>query len=61
MTLAKQRRQFGEWMECMPSRFLEELPAEDVEHEGRGDARPEQNRARGRATLNSLKGMFDDL
>ncbi|MBV0933222.1 DNA helicase Rep [Marinobacterium weihaiense] len=61
MTLAKQRRQFGEWMECMPSRFLDELPAEDIEHEGRGDARPEQNRARGRATLNSLKGMFDDL
>lgn len=61
MTLAKQRRQFGEWQECMPSRFLDELPADDLEHEGRGDDRPEQNRARGRATLNSLKGMFDDL
>ncbi|MBP0047154.1 DNA helicase Rep [Marinobacterium sp. AK62] len=61
MTLAKQRRQFGEWQECMPSRFLDELPTDDLEHEGRGDDRPEQNRAKGRATLNSLKGMFDDL
>jgi len=61
MTLAKQRRQFGEWMDCTPSRFLDELPQEDLEREGLGEASPEQNRARGRATLNSLKGLLDDL
>ncbi len=61
MTLAKKRRQFGEEVECAPSRFLEELPADDIEIEGAGQASPEQNRKRGNATLNSLKGMFDDL
>jgi ATP-dependent DNA helicase Rep len=61
MTLAKKRRQFGEEVECAPSRFLEELPQEDLEIEGLGPASPAQNRARGNATLNSLKGMFDDL
>lgn len=61
MTLAKQRRQFGEWMDCTPSRFIDELPQEDLEREGLGEASPEQNRARGRATLNGLKGLLDDL
>jgi ATP-dependent DNA helicase Rep len=61
MTLAKQRRQFGEWVDCTPSRFIDELPQEDLVREGLGEASPEQNRARGRATLSSLKGMFDDL
>jgi len=61
MTLARQRRQFGEWVDCTPSRFLDELPQDDLQHEGLGEASPEQNRARGRATLSSLKGMFDDL
>lgn len=61
MTLAKKRRQFGEEVECAPSRFLEELPADDLEIEGLGAASPEQNRVRGQATLSSLKKMFDDL
>jgi ATP-dependent DNA helicase Rep len=61
MTLAKQRRQFGEWMDCTPSRFIDELPQEDLEREGLGEVSPEQNRARGRATLSGLKGLLDDL
>ncbi|WP_027853400.1 DNA helicase Rep [Marinobacterium litorale] len=61
MTLAKKRRQFGEEVECAPSRFLEELPADDLETEGLGQISIEQNRAKGNATLNGLKGMFDDL
>ncbi len=61
MTLAKKRRQFGEEVECAPSRFLDELPAEDIEREGLGDVSPEQNRAKGRATLSGLRGLLDDL
>ncbi|MBS99177.1 MAG: DNA helicase Rep [Oceanospirillaceae bacterium] len=61
MTLAKKRRQFGEEVECAPSRFLEELPADDLETEGLGQVSVEQNRAKGNATLNGLKGLFDDL
>jgi len=61
MTLARQRKQFGELIDCTPSRFLDELPQEDLEVEGNGEKNPELNKARGRATLNSLRNMFDDL
>lgn len=61
MTLAKKRKQYGEMVECAPSRFLDELPSEDVEHEGLGEHNPEKNRSRGRETLSGLKSMFDDL
>jgi len=32
-----------------------------LEVEGNGEKNPEANKARGRATLNSLRNMFDDL
>ena len=54
LTLAARRRQFGEVFETTPSRFLEELPAEDVEREGFGEHCPEVNQTRGRETLDSL-------
>jgi ATP-dependent DNA helicase Rep len=61
MTLARQRKQFGELLDCTPSRFLDELPPEDLSIEGGAEKDPELNKARGRATLNSLRNMFDDL
>ncbi|NVK40590.1 MAG: DNA helicase Rep [Oceanospirillaceae bacterium] len=60
MTLAKQRKQYGEVVDCMPSRFLDEVPQEDLEIEGQ-ERSEDQNRARGRATLNSLKSLLDGL
>ncbi|WP_067869785.1 DNA helicase Rep [Neptuniibacter marinus] len=59
ITLAKQRKQYGEVLDCLPSRFLDELPPEDLEIEGAGEKCPVQNQKRGQATLNSLKNMFD--
>lgn len=60
ITLARQRKQFGELIDCTPSRFLDELPKEDLEIEG-GEKNEEANRARGRETLNNLRSLFDDL
>ena len=54
MTLAGKRKQFGEVFETTPSRFIDELPAEDVEREGFGDHCPEKNQQRGRETLDNL-------
>lgn len=54
MTLAGKRKQFGEVFETAPSRFLDELPEEDVEREGFGDHCPEKNQQRGRETLDNL-------
>ena len=59
MTLAGKRKQFGDISETTPSRFLDELPAEDVEREGFGDFDPQKNYARGEETITSLLNMFD--
>ena len=61
MTLARQRKQFGEVLDCTPSRFLDELPQDALQIEGNGEKDPKVNKARGQATLNSLRNMFDDL
>lgn len=59
MTLAGKRKQFGEMSETTPSRFLEELSAEDVEWEGFGEHNPQQNLAKGEETLANLLNLFD--
>jgi ATP-dependent DNA helicase Rep len=59
MTLAGKRKQFGEHSETTPSRFLEELPQDDVEREGFGAPSAEKNTARGAETLSSLLNLFD--
>ncbi len=59
MTLAGKRKQFGEFSETTPSRFLNELPVEDVEREGFGAANQEKNVAKGEETLSHLLNLFD--
>lgn len=59
ITLAKQRKQYGEVLDCIPSRFLDELPQEDLEVEGAGEKCQVTNQKRGKATLDSLKNLFD--
>ncbi len=60
LTLTRQRKQYGEMIDSVPSRFLDELPADDIEWEGREEGCKEANQARGNATLSSLKNMFID-
>lgn len=59
MTLAGKRKQFGEFSETTPSRFLDELPKEDVEYEGFGESCVEKNTAQGKETISSLLNLFD--
>jgi ATP-dependent DNA helicase Rep len=59
MTLAGKRKQFGEHSETTPSRFLDELPKEDVEHEGFGERSAAKNTAQGAETISSLLNLFD--
>jgi len=59
MTLAGSRKQFGEKQESAPSRFLDELPEEDIEQEGFGEVTKEQIEKKGEETLSSLRNMFD--
>jgi ATP-dependent DNA helicase Rep len=58
-SFAVRRRRYGEPVECEPSRFLSELPAEDLDWEDRA-ATPttEERMERGRAQLAHLKGFL---
>jgi len=58
MTMAMKRRQFGETVKCEPSRFIAELPGEDLHWQGGGEDSREANAARGQETLAGLKGLF---
>lgn len=61
MTLAATRKQYGEQIDCMPSRFLDELPEEDLEWEGMGEERSqEEKKAIGKAHLSNLKALLSD-
>ncbi|MBE0486527.1 DNA helicase Rep [Marinobacter sp.] len=56
LTYAASRKQYGEKLETIPSRFLDELPEDDVKWEGMGDQDKEANQKKGKATLSALLG-----
>jgi len=59
MSYAARRKQYGEMTACEPSRFLHELPQDDLEWEGRGDdVCPEKKKERGQANLANLKNIL---
>lgn len=58
MTMATRRRQFGETIKCEPSRFIAELPEDDLQWQGEGEDNPEANEERAQETLAGLKGLF---
>ena len=58
MTMASKRRQFGETLDCEPSRFIEELPQEDLTFQGGGESTDQENAERARETLAGLKSLF---
>ncbi|RBP31921.1 ATP-dependent DNA helicase Rep [Marinobacter pelagius] len=56
LTYAASRKQYGEKIETIPSRFLDELPEDDLKWEGLGDLDREANQKKGKATLSALLG-----
>ena len=60
LTLAARRKQFGEIFQTTPSRFLEEIPTDDVEREGFGEEVSEETKKqKGQQSLSALKNLFD--
>jgi ATP-dependent DNA helicase Rep len=54
----RKRRRAGEWTECVPSRFIAELPAEDVRLSGVPAANPEEEKASGLERLRQMRAML---
>ncbi len=60
-TCAAKRKKGGEMVPCEPSRFLDELPADDLEWQGGSrhtETSPEENRRRGKAHLAHMRSML---
>jgi ATP-dependent DNA helicase Rep len=59
MTYAGRRKRQGEIVDTEPSRFLHELPEEDLSWEGgKHEASPEVRQERGQAHLANLRGLL---
>lgn len=59
LTLAAKRKQYGEVIETSSSRFIDELPEEDLEKEGFGEHNPEKNQLKGKEALAQFMSMLD--
>jgi ATP-dependent DNA helicase Rep len=62
LSYADKRKKYGEEISCEPSRFLKELPQEDLIHEGQetAPATAEERVARGKSYIDSLRGMLNE-
>ena len=57
-TFASKRKQYGETIDCIHSRFLDELPKEDLQWEGLEEAPVEVKAARGNSALAGIRAML---
>jgi ATP-dependent DNA helicase Rep len=53
------RKRYGDLTECEPSRFLNELPEDDLEWPNKKQLPPEEIKQRGKASLAQLKAMLE--
>jgi ATP-dependent DNA helicase Rep len=58
ITYAGKRKQYGEILDTTHSRFLDELPQDDIEWEGKTEVSAEVQKARGQETMASLKNLM---
>ncbi len=58
MTMARVRKRYGEKTLCEPSRFLEELPEDEIEWQGGKGAKEKSTKDKGRAHLDGLKALL---
>ena len=57
-TFAAKRKQYGEIIDCSPSRFLDELPPDDLAWEGNDDTPTEVKAVRGNTALADIRAML---
>ena len=60
ISYAKTRSRYGEDLACDPSRFLDELPEENIEWADKKQQTPEERRETASTYINNLQAMLDD-
>jgi len=61
LTLAAKRRQYGEIVDCEPSRFISELPEEDIEWiQGKEQLQGEEKQIHAKASIANIRALLDD-
>ncbi|MGU9958149.1 MAG: UvrD-helicase domain-containing protein [Arenicellales bacterium WSBS_2016_MAG_OTU3] len=58
LSMAMQRKRFGEMVDCEPSRFLEELPQTDLSFDADKNKSPEEIQQTGRAHLSGIRNLL---
>lgn len=61
LSYAGKRKQFGEVLNTTHSRFLDELPFDELHWEGHSPNTPEMSEKIAKDTLRGLKSLFDDM
>ncbi|MFZ9036132.1 MAG: UvrD-helicase domain-containing protein [Francisellaceae bacterium] len=59
LTLTKRRKRFGESIASTPSRFLDELPEEDLNWTGKTESTPEDRKTSAKSNIAMLKQRFN--
>ena len=58
MTMARSRKRYGERIICEPSRFIEELPEDEIEWLGGKASKEKATEEKGRSHLAGLKALL---
>ena len=59
LSFATKRKRYGEAIDCQPSRFIDELPSEDLQWAGEGvEVNKQESQQRGQAHLANLKSLL---
>ena len=59
LSLVRKRKRYGETSNCQPSRFIDELPDEDLQWTGENiEMDPEQRQQQGQAHIASLRSLL---
>lgn len=61
LSYASKRKQFGEVLDTTHSRFLDELPFDELHWEGRTETTAEMREQLAKDTIRGLKSLFDDM
>lgn len=61
LSYCQKRKRYGQLVDCQPSRFLAELPQEELLWPNQSGLPPEEKKAQGRAALSQMKALLQKI